>query len=832
MKLVSTIYLVLIGLCAFLYYPLAVVYPFGMKTSVNMVFNYEFPHVFLASILSLVFIFLNFQKININDRSMKLVFGAVCLILLSGAIFAVPLYRLVHAAAFFTVPLGVFIAVKKGGTKYAVIHLVSLVFVVNLFFCLFIPGNSRIGFCGNQNWLAATLIGSLPFFILSLKKLPKKVFWALSSIFVVLTIIVLIRTSARALIPAVGLFVLYYLFQRNSRKANLSIVGVLTAIGIGIFIWQTDKIIRGYKQDIRGPLSYSTLELIMSSPFLGSGPGNFQRDIPEYATLTLKKRLYYSSIIEHPHNEFLYMAANIGLPAALIWLLFIFRMLKKRDDFEGLAIQFSLIALFVMGMADKPLQISPSVIIFFIACGLLIPDKFWNEEKVETNQYKVLGGALALIAVIVGIFRIQVDVRSRYHFWKAEGLRLSLNGSNERQIVPDMLEHYIKSSDIDPTFINAAYNAASTSLHFYNDLARDKRLLGRMIRLEPDYSDFNLRIASFYMKQARLIGEGKERSELHAEAEKYYLRNFELSPWSINRCRSVIRFYIETGDDTKAEEWILKARKIAWERHETRYTHTDRTDLKGDMKNWISEVEQGNGQPFNISWSMKAAEGVDYSRANIFQRTNVLQRYPLRELKDLDTQFFKRRLSLLRLQAEKGLTDTQSILNFLASFSLNEDGLSWPLDVFEKGSGSAQSLARLACALNLGIGNESALLVNEKGQELCVLFEGEKCWIWNCRDSVLIQTSIEVFHSSAEVRQQLCGQTKDDFYYELFCFPEAFCLRNQTLADVLVSFDSSLNVCNSPSLDRIRLKSKVGDRKIIFSRKYIRLLDAAAMKVD
>ena len=110
-----------------------------------------------------------------------------------------------------------------------------------------------------------------------------------------------------------------------------------------------------------------------------------------------------------------------------------------------------------------------------------------------------------------GAFRTQIDVRSRYHFWKGENLRMSMNPSNQREIVPDMFSHFKKSAEIDPSFINTAYNAATISLYFYNNLSQDQELLGKMLELEPDYSDFNKWLALYYLKQSRLLGAGQEK---------------------------------------------------------------------------------------------------------------------------------------------------------------------------------------------------------------------------------------------------------------------------------------------------------------------------------
>ena len=248
------------------------------------------------------------------------------------------------------------------------------------------------------------------------------------------------------------------------------------------------------------------------------------------------------------------------------------------------------------------------------------------------------------------------------------------------------------------------------------------------------------------------------------------------------------------------------------------------------MNKWMEDVAQGKDEPFSLNGVMKANEGLDYSRFNPFDKTNHLQLYASRDFKDLDRKFFMRRLSLLKAQNEKGLTDTQKILNFMASFQLIEERTQWPLNVFKNGKGNARSLASLACALNSGIGNESALLVNDDGIILCVLFEGNKCWIWNCRESVLVQTTPQEFHTNEDLRLQLCGRAKDDFRYEIFSYPEAFCLRNQVASDVIISFTETQFPCISPALAEIRLRKKIGDREIRFANKHIRLLDEEAAK--
>ena len=828
MRVLGTVFLVLLSICAFVHYPLSVIHPLGASDNVRMVFNFEFPHVFLASILSLAYIGFRFYRLNFSSKLVRLLALAAALIFLSSVIFAVPFYRAVESLAFFAVPVAVFLAVKDSGRADILYYFMGILFILNLLYCLLFSNNA--GIAGNQNWLAATLIMSLPFFLLCVKKLPRQVFYTAVLAVSLPLVYVLVKTSARALIPAGSFFIFYFCVQRKSLKFNSLVFGSLALLTVTFGIMKSDKVKRVFQQDIRGPLAVDTLSLIMSSPLLGTGPGNFQKDFPPHASETLKRRLHYSSIVEHPHNELLNMMAGCGIPVALIWLLLIYSVLGKRDDFEGLVFQFGLLTGFVMGLADKPLVESPSAIVFLILCGLLLKDKeILSEEERDAKPVKVFGAVLALGCLFFAVMRVQAELKSRYYYRKAEDLRVSMNSMNQRQLVPQMFEFYKKSAEADPYFISSAYSAATISLHFYNSLSQDKQLLERMINLEPDYSDFNKWIGLYYMKQARLLAEGEEKIKTEAEAEKYYLRNFELSPWSINRCRELIRFYLTTENFDKVEEWILKAGEIARDRLRSRFTHTDRIDLEGDLQWWISEVQAGRQPPFHITDGMKAGEAGDYFPFNIFERTNNLRIYTSVQNTGLDLAFWQRRLYLIAEMKKRSLQSTADILKHLASFEVEGSDIKWPADTLREGKGSVRSIASLACTMNTLLGNSSSLLLNEKGVILCILFEAGKTWIWNCEKGAVYESSVESFHGDASLRKTITGSEEDDFVYELFCYPEAFCLRNQLISNLVSIHKDIPEFCLSPTLERLRLRKKIGAREIRYANKHIGLLDAAAV---
>ena len=828
MKAAGIVFLILLCLCSFVHYPLAIISPIGVKDEIGMVFSFEFPHIFLASILSLVYLSFNLHKLNHKSIFLRLSGLATLLILLSSLIYNVPLYRMVEVLSFFTVPLAVSVALKNSNGIKAILISISILFIMNLVYCYGFGNN--VGIAGNKNWLAATLICGFPFFVLLLKKLPLKFFYPLVAITGLLMLNMLISTSARALIPAIGLAVFYFCIQRKSKKFNSMVFGGLALAVIILAFMKSDKVKRVVNQDIRGPLLADSFSLIASTPFLGTGPGNFQKDFPPHASETLKKRIYYSSISEHPHNELVNFMANCGIPAALLWLVFVCRLLKERDDFEGMAFQFGLICAFIMGLADKPLSESPSAIIFLLLCGLLIPESEHADEEVQLKVLKPAGAVLACGVVIFGALRIQGDVQSRYHFWKGESMRMAMNSQNQKVIVPQMFEHFKKSMEYDPHFINAAYNAAAVSLHFYNSLSQDQKLLDHMMNLEPDYSDINKWIGLYYLKQARLLGEGSEKDETEAVAEQYYLRNFVLSPWNINRCRELIRFYVETKNFAKVEEWILKAGEVARERLKARYTHTDRIDLEGDLQKVLESVRSSGELPFNIFDGMKANEGGDYYRFDLFSKSKNLKTFTRKRVNPLDSDFWKRRLSLLDEMRKRGINSSRDVLNLMLSFEQVKAEVSWPLDVLKEQKGSVKSVASLACTMNGLLGNTSTLMVNKAGLTLCVLFDKEQSLIWNCQKGELFEVSLAAFHSDGELRKTITGSETDDFEYELFCYPEAFCLRNQLFSNILSLHPEVPEFCLSPTLERVRLSKKNGARKIRYASDHVRLLDAAAEK--
>ena len=138
--------------------------------------------------------------------------------------------------------------------------------------------------------------------------------------------------------------------------------------------------------------------------------------------------------------------------------------------------------------------------------------------------------------------------------------------------------------------------------------------------------------------------------------------------------------------------------------------------------------------------------------------------------------------------------------------------------------GNALSAVSLACALNNLIGNKSAVL--RDGDEVAaLLFDKEgRSFLWNCKSGIKIAASIEAFHKSKKIQEQL-GIDAAKAEYTMFTYPQAFCLKNQVLSTVVSMVKGIPDFSISPSLQYIELRQLIGGRPIEILKEFRDLLE-------
>ena len=68
---------------------------------------------------------------------------------------------------------------------------------------------------------------------------------------------------------------------------------------------------------------------------------------------------------------------------------------------------------------------------------------------------------------------------------------------------------------------------------------------------------------------------------------------------------------------------------------------------------------------------------------------------------------------------------------------------------------------------------------------------------------------MEAFYRLPAIQQKL-GVEAQKMEYSLFTYPQAFCFRNQVLSDNVSQHEDIPVICNSPTLEYIRLQRKIG----------------------
>ena len=183
-----------------------------------------------------------------------------------------------------------------------------------------------VGFLGNPNALSLLLSVSLPFLVMFLQRARSNLVRVGIGIMLALVMTALAVTLSRGgyIAFAIGLFLSLIRFV----KALRSIGGVLALTGLfmvasyfPLAVWQRAETIAPAlagnpdTMRVRYQLWQTGWEMFQDNPWLGVGLGNYRNQAPFYRPPNADRRRLV------PHNMFLDMAAELGLPGLLAFLL-------------------------------------------------------------------------------------------------------------------------------------------------------------------------------------------------------------------------------------------------------------------------------------------------------------------------------------------------------------------------------------------------------------------------------------------------------------------------------------------------------------------------------
>lgn len=275
--------------------------------------------------------------------------------------------------------------------------------------------------------------------------------------------------------------------------------------------------------------------IIFKHPLFGFGPGQFLYRFPDYWSEDTAKRVFAGGrhLVENPHNDWLALALDGGLPAlgALAAALFLALVLPWRGTWRNqrpeparAAAYAAVLAWAAYAWADYPLHNPVPLLGFFAALGLLAPLHVNDDpSRGKTNPAALPLLAAAVILTLWGAPRLLRSVPAQ-----AEALQ----GQQYLALDPESaFRHALKAVNLDE------HNALAFSLLGQAKLAMKPRtgeridaegaifFLEKALSLYPDdfVSRYNLGVAVYEKATAR--------NESFSRARQEFLRALAVNPY-------------------------------------------------------------------------------------------------------------------------------------------------------------------------------------------------------------------------------------------------------------------------------------------------------------
>jgi|GEM_PF-2961032 putative inorganic carbon (HCO3(-)) transporter len=319
---------------------------------------------------------------------------------------------------------------------------------------------------GNPNFLGEFLAGLLPLALVFYLSAGRARRWLGGGLLLASLFLILVSGARAALLAALGGSAFFWWEGRRRflwRRLGPLLVAVLVLVGAGMWVpGVRDSLYRSPKKlAAMGAVGEGSagarllwwrisLEMIKARPFLGTGTGTFREAYPDFQRQFFQKqraRVWiervkaawkdnYNATVEAPHNEYLQMAAEMGLPGLLLFLAFLFFLFRSpREGGSPLSVWQSgaragCFSLLLASAFAFPLHRPSTGLLFFLLAALLGPQP---QEVGEGEAEKREGGdalfglLLVLIACLLLLQFIQQGraFASGLHLYRGIGYHLA-----------------------------------------------------------------------------------------------------------------------------------------------------------------------------------------------------------------------------------------------------------------------------------------------------------------------------------------------------------------------------------------------------------------------
>ncbi len=176
-------------------------------------------------------------------------------------------------------------------------------------------------------------------------------------------------------------------------------------------------------------LARASLKLIADQPLLGVGLSDWRIDIPRYGISGTPTLATGRIRFEHPHNEYLFIASESGLPGLFLWIMFLlwvlaigFRYFLSAENNSGsrlnvLMLTCSVVAFMIISLFGYPRERFYSYFFLLLNISLIVfLTKQSNSIKISVHKFTVLFSFLFFIVIT---YTHAIRIKSEYHFKSA-----------------------------------------------------------------------------------------------------------------------------------------------------------------------------------------------------------------------------------------------------------------------------------------------------------------------------------------------------------------------------------------------------------------------------
>lgn len=335
----------------------------------------------------------------------------------------------------------------------------------------------------------------------------------------------------RIVLLILSLFFLFVIFLSHSRSALISLILVSSLIiylkfswrGLaGIIIFLLLFFIALPKQQVAATLklgrdsSYrlkiwrSAVEMTGEHPFLGWGLGNFEYGFNKYSYPREDRIARYGQYTRFAHNEFLQIAAELGLPCLIFFLGAVFILTRK--IFENIEINViagaNILAILLQAFFDFNLHLPAIALVLVFSAAIVLSPWKGGRTVIGFTMPKLVIVSFIIVISIYWLVRLlcsdsfyqkaaQLNPADFYNHQKSGNLYGLLGGEENFRLA---LKEYKLALTYNPKDVFSLNGLGKLFLR-KKEYLRAEHFFKQAIILEPNYLDCYFNLGNIYKEQ-------------------------------------------------------------------------------------------------------------------------------------------------------------------------------------------------------------------------------------------------------------------------------------------------------------------------------------------